>query len=391
MIHRDISNSLLKLMKQFPAVGVIGPRQSGKTTLAKQFIKHWKTSCVYIDLESMSDMRKLSDPELFFKSEEGKCIIIDEIQRMPELFPLLRHLIDNKRKPGRFLLLGSASPHLVRDASESLAGRIFYLDAHPFNLTELEIKRNTVNRHWLRGGFPDALLAGSDAKSQLWMQGFIRTYVERDFNHLFGVNFSPQLLFKIWRMLGYHHSQIWNAQSFSKGLDVSPHTVNRYLDYLEGAFIIRKLPPYFTNTKKRLVKTPKVYIRDSGMVHYLNDIHSLDKLRHHPMLGFTWEGYVVEQILQLLPHSMHAFYYRTHDGSEMDLVIMKGIKPALCIEIKYSTAPVATKGMMNSITDLKCKHNYIITPSDEGVYPLNKNVNVCGLYPFLTKVLPTFI
>ena len=379
------------MMKQFPAVGVIGPRQSGKTTLAKQFIKEWKKPHVYIDLESFSDMRKLSDPELFFKEQEDKCIVIDEIQRMPELFSLMRHLIDVKRKPGRFLLLGSASPDLIRDASQTLAGRIFYLDAHPFNLTELEIKPNTMSRHWLRGGFPDALLARSDEKSQLWMQSFIRTYVERDFNHLFGVNFSPQLLFKIWRMLGYHHSQVFNAQSFSRGLDVSPATVNRYIDFLEGAFIVRKLAPYFAKSHKRLVRTHKVYLRDSGMVHYLNDIYSLDKLRHHPILGYSWEGYVVEQIIQLLPHSMHPFYYRTHDGSELDLVIMKGVKPELCIEVKYSTSPSVNKGMTLSMQDLKCRNNFIITPSMEQPYSINKQVKACGLFPFLTDVLPKFI
>jgi predicted AAA+ superfamily ATPase len=251
MIKRNITDKLIKLMKQFPAVGVIGPRQSGKTTLAKTFSKTLKKEALYLDLESQADIRKLSDPELYLKEHTGQCVILDEVQRMPELFPLLRHLIDDKRKPGRFLLLGSAAPDLIRNASESLAGRIFYFETSPFNLTELPDKKNTIQKHWYRGGFPGSFLATNDDKARHWMEGFARTYIERDLNQLFGVSFSPQLMFTLWRMLSHHHGSMWNAHSFSKGLDVSPATVNRYLDYLEGAFIVRKLAPYYRTLPAR--------------------------------------------------------------------------------------------------------------------------------------------
>jgi predicted AAA+ superfamily ATPase len=389
MVQRYFYDRMLKLLKKFPAVGVIGARQSGKTTLAFNAMKDLKLPSLYLDLESASDRRKLGDPELFLKQQSDKLVILDEIQRMPELFALLRHIIDQKRKPGRFLLLGSASPDLLKDSSETLAGRIFYLDAHPFNLTEVPQNKNTLQRHWFRGGFPSAYLARSNEDSLDWMQGFIRTFLERDLNQLFGVNFSPQLMFKLWRMLAHHHTGLWNANSFSKGLDVSPTTVNRYIDYLEGAFIVRKLSPYFHNTKKRLIKTPKVYFRDSGMLHHLHDIFSLDMLKEHPVLGHSWEGYVIEQIVQLLPRNIHPFYYRTQDGSEMDLILIKGLKPVPCIEIKYSTVPVVGRGMVESVSDLKCKNNFIIIPSDETGYTLSKTFKVIGLHPFLTKHLPS--
>ncbi|MEO6242204.1 MAG: ATP-binding protein [Bacteroidia bacterium] len=383
MIERMIQGRVLKMMKQFPAVGLIGPRQCGKTTVALLFQKKFPKRTVYFDLESPADFRKFSDPELFIQQLEADTIIIDEVQRLPELFSILRSLIDKKRKPGRFLLLGSASPELVQGTSETLAGRIFYIDAAPFNLTELPDTPTTQKKHWFRGGFPDAFLANTDDSAFNWMDGFVRTFVERDLNSLFGTSFSPQLMFRIWRMLAHHHGGVWNAHSFAKGLDISPTTVNRYLDHLEGAFMVRKLSPYFVNSKKRLVKSPKVYLRDSGLLHYLLDIFKSAGLPIHPQVGFSWEGYVIEQIIQLLPHTIQPFYYRTHDGSEMDLILVKGIKPLVCIEIKMTHSPSMTKGMTESIKDLNCKHNFIITPSADASYPLNKQVKVVGLKEFL--------
>ncbi len=391
MIVRNIEARVLKMMKQFPAVGLIGPRQCGKTTVALSFQKKSSKNVAYFDLESPADLRKFSDPELFIQQLDATTIIIDEVQRLPELFPILRSLIDKKRTPGRFLLLGSASPELVIGTSETLAGRIFYIDATPFNLVELDADAATQKKHWFRGGFPDAFLEKKDDAAFNWMDGFVRTFVERDLNSLFGTSFSPQLMFRIWRMLAHHHGGVWNALSFAKGLDVSPTTVNRYLDHLEGAFMVRKLSPYFVNTKKRLVKSPKVYLRDSGLLHYLLDIFKSADLPVHPQVGFSWEGYVIEQILQLLPHTMQAFFYRTHDGSEMDLVLVKGIKPLACIEIKLTTSPSITKGMTESLKDLKCKHNFIITPSADASYPLSKQVTAIGLHEFLTVKLPKLV
>jgi predicted AAA+ superfamily ATPase len=391
MIARTIESRVLKMMKQFPAVGLIGPRQCGKTTVALSIRKKFGAKAVYFDLESPSDFRKFSDPELFIQSLDASTIIIDEVQRLPELFSILRSLIDKKRKPGRFLLLGSASPELVRGTSETLAGRIFYIDATPFQLLELPGEIAVQKKHWFRGGFPDAFLAKKDDAAFQWMNGFVRTFVERDLNNLFGTNFSPQLMFRIWRMLAHYHGCIWNAHTFAKALDISPTTVNRYLDHLEGAFMVRKLSPYYVNSKKRLVKSPKVYLRDSGLLHYLLDISKNSDLLTHPQVGFSWEGYAIEQIIELLPDNIQPCFYRTHDGSEMDLVLVKGIKPLACIEIKLSTSPSLTKGMTESLKDLKCKQNFIVTPSADASYPMNKEVTVIGLREFLSVKLPKLV
>ncbi len=285
-------------MKQFPAVALVGPRQCGKTTIAKLFKKQNKTNTLYFDLESPADRQKLYDAQLVLDSLESDCVIIDEVQRMPELFALLRHLIDKKKRPGRFLLLGSASPELIKDASETLAGRIYYLDVHPLNLTELTGTKDSLQKHWFRGGFPDAYLAKTEIFQQQWMDSFVRTFIERDLNQLFGVNFSTTLMMRLWRMLAHYHGSVWNAQSFAKGLDVSPTTINRYLDYLCGAFMVRKLPAYHYNSSKSLVKSPKVYIRDSGVVNYLLNINKSPDLKFSPAIGNLWEGYAIEQILQ---------------------------------------------------------------------------------------------
>lgn len=374
-------------MKQFPVVAMIGPRQSGKTTLAKSLFYNKKNQAVYFDLESPADKSKFKMPEYFLGSLNVKTVIIDEVQRMPELFELLRSLVDKKKKKGAYLLLGSASPHLIQGVSETLAGRIAYVEVSPFNLTEIYKRPGDINKHWFRGGFPDAWLAKSDAQCFTWLDQFFRTFIERDLNTLFGVSFSGELMFKLWRMLGHFHGSIWNANSFAKGLDISPTTVNRYLDYLEGAFMLRKLPPYFTNAKKRLVKSPKVYIRDSGLLHYLNDIHAAKDVFYNPAVGESWEGYVIEQILQLLPSNVKAYYYRTHDGSEMDLVLVKGLKPVACVEIKTSNAPDLRRGFYECVRDLKCRKVFVVTPQQAVPYYADKGVLVCGLPDFLTKHL----
>lgn len=389
MIIRQQQQRLQQLMQQFPIVGLIGPRQCGKTTMAKLWSKQQSQHALYFDLESPLDFRNFTDAEYFLLQLSNEKIIIDEVQRQPSLFPLLRSLIDKNKRKGRFLLLGSASPQLIKGASESLAGRIAYIEAHPFNITEVYKNANDINKHWFRGGFPDAYLAKSDANWFNWMDSFFKSFIERDLNTLFGgVTFSPQLMFKLWRMLAHFHGGIWNAHSFAKGLDVSPTTINKYVDYLEGAFVVRRLMPYYTNSKKRLVKSPKVYIRDSGLLHYLLDVTDKRTLLYHNAIGYSWEGYVIEQIIQLLPNTVQPYFYRTHDGSEIDLVLVKGIKPIACIEIKTTNQPVISRGLTQSIMDLNTKHNFIVTPQQAFTYKLKPAIEVYGLVPFLQDKLP---
>ncbi len=391
MIKRLYDLRIDKMLKQFPVVCLLGPRQSGKTTAAKLFAKKSRKPVLYLDMESRADLRKMEDPELFLKQHTDHLVIIDEVQFKPELFPLLRHLVDDHRKPGRFLLLGSASPDLVKGASESLAGRVYYIDTFPFNLSELPVLKNSIQKHWFRGGFPDAWLARTDSAWLDWMDGYARTFIERDLNKLFGVAFSTQLMYKIWRMIAHQQGGIWNAQSFAKGLEVSPTTINRYIDYLEGAFMIRKLQPFHINTRKRLLKTPKIYFRDSGLLHYLMDIPNARYLQSHPIVGNSWEGYAIEQVCQLLHQRIMPFFYRTHDGSEMDLVLVKGLTVIACIEIKYTLSPTISKGLRESIKDLNSKHNFIITPSPDDYYKAEKNLVICGLKPFIDQALPKLI
>lgn len=338
---------------------------------------------LYYDLENPEDNNKFHDPALLLNQLQAKTIIIDEVQRRPELFAILRSVIDKNRKNGRFLLLGSASPEMIRGASESLAGRIGYIDATPFLLTELPDGDASENKLWLRGGFPGAWFARSNENARTWMTAFTRTFIERDLNTLFGTSFSPSHMFRLWRMLAHHHGQLWNAASFAKGLDISPVTVNRYVDHLEGAFMIRRLAPWFVNSRKRLTKSPKIYLRDSGMLHHLLGIYERNALLTHPAVGYSWEGYVVEQICSSLPDNLHPFFYRTHDGSEMDLVLVKGIKPVACIEIKLTTSPSVTRGMSQSILDLKCKTNFILVPGNSPAWKIRKDISVCGLPDFL--------
>lgn len=387
MISRIYSARIKKLMKQFPAVGIIGPRQCGKTTLALQLRKDSGSKVLYYDLEDPSDNSKFDNPLLVLNQIDARTIIIDEIQRRPELFAILRSVIDKKRTPGRFLLLGSSSPDMIRGVSESLAGRIAYVDATPFLATELEEPGISEEKHWLRGGFPGALLARSSKDARVWITSFTRTFIERDLNTLFGTTFDPALMFRLWRMLAHQHGQLWNAASFTKGLDTSPVTVNRYTDYLVGAFVLRKLEPWFDNSRKRLTKSPKVYIRDSGLLHHLHGIYDKTTLLNHPVIGYSWEGYVIEQICSQLPDSMFPFFYRTHDGAEMDLVLVQGIAPVICIEIKVTTAPTVTRGMTESINDLGCEQNFIITPGDAPSWKLRADITVCNLRVFLQDVL----
>ncbi|MEX0595566.1 MAG: DUF4143 domain-containing protein, partial [Candidatus Paceibacterota bacterium] len=275
-------------------------------------------------------------------------------------------------------------------ASESLAGRIAYIDTHPFNIMELKkSSKSTIdmNKHWMKGGYPKAWLCKTENQWTNWMDAFTRTFIERDMNKLFGVNFTPSLMRSIWQMLAHVNGQKWNAQHFSKGLDVSPTTINRYIDYLEGAYMIRKLNPYYGNVKKMLVKSPKVYIRDSGILHHFLHISNKKQLVNHPAIGFSWEGYVIEQILQNVNKQYHACYYATADGSEMDLVLVRGVQPLACIEIKTSVEAKLTRGTYESVKDLGTLHNFVVNGSVDDDYKNKEGITFCGLEIFLSKYL----
>lgn len=381
-IGRLLEKVLKQRLKTAPAIAILGPRQVGKTTLAKKLNKDF----IYLDMENPRDTAKLQDPYSYLESLANSTVIIDEVQLMPELFSILRPLIDAKRTSGRFILLGSASPDLVKGVSETLAGRISYNELTPINLTELTNKI-TYDQHWFRGGFPDSLLAKSDKFSKNWIDDFIKSYVERDLAKMFGVDLAPTLLRNFWSMLAHSNGNLFNSESFGRSLGVSAPTVTRYLDFLEGGYLIRRLQPWFVNAKKRLVKSPKTYIRDTGILHRLLNIPSYKDLFGHPVIGSSWEGYVIEQIYQLKKQHTDMFFYRTQAGAECDLILVQGIKPVACIEIKLSNSPTISKGFINCTQDLEPKYKYVITPQSD-TYTATNDVIVTSLTHFLKVFLP---
>jgi len=385
MITRSFQTKVEETLRWSPALAILGPRQVGKTTLARN-IAAQKAGSVYLDLENPEDQRKLADSFAYLRSLQERCVILDEVQLRPDLFSELRPLIDAHRVPGRFILLGSASPSLVKGVSESLAGRIAYMELTGIGLTELPAATGYI-QNWFRGGFPNALLAGSDADSRNWLNAFIQSYIERDLGHLFGVDLAPLLLRNFWSMLAHVNGNIWNAETFARSLGISAPTVLRYLSFLEGGYLVRRLAPWFVNAKKRLVKSPKVYIRDSGVLHRLLNIPDYDALRGHPVVGASWEGYVIEQIYQKLPAGLELFYYRTQAGAECDLLLVQGITPLACIEIKLSNAPAISKGFISSLEDLQPKYRYLITP-DSDTYKAGNDIIITNLGDFLRQQLP---
>lgn len=385
-IARSDFENLLKKMNNSPAVVILGPRQVGKTTLAHQVANNKGHNCLYLDLESPRDLAKFGeDAETFLEYHQDKLIILDEIQSQPFLFPILRSLIDSNRKNGLFLLLGSATPGLVKGVSESLTGRVSYLDLSPLKLQEV-FPKFSLQQHWFRGGFPMALLAPDDDAYFEWMEGFIRTYVQNDLTNLFGYNLTPSITGKLWIMLANNHGQLLNLQDYSRSIGVTTPVINRYIDLLEGAFLIYRLQPWFTNASKRLIKSPKVYIKDSGILHALLSITRFDQLTYKTIIGASWEGYVIEQIMYHKPKTLNMYFYRTHTGTEVDLVLVKTEKPLACIEIKYSNAPKPTKGYFIGIEDMGTHKNFIITPASE-TYPY-KNALVCNVIEFINNHLP---
>ena len=365
----------------FPVVGLLGPRQIGKTTLAKNLAS--RAEIHYLDLEAAADRAKLADPALYFANYSHKVIVLDEIQNMPSLFAELRGIIDADRRPGRFVILGSSSPTLIRKSADSLAGRIGYIELYSFGLTE--IGSENESQLWLRGGFPLAYLAKSDRASLIWRKNFIKTYIEKDLA-LMGIGAEPQTIERFWRMLASTHACLWNAESIGRSMGLSQPTINRYLDFMEGAFLVRRLQPYFVNIAKRLVKSPKIYLRDSGILHAFKEIEEATALPADPAVGASWEGFVIEQIIIALQGRGQVYFYRTHQGAECDLLIEKNEQILAAIEIKYSSAPQITKGFRISIADTHAQKAFIIAKVPEA-YPVDATITVCNLAWFLERGL----
>lgn len=385
MIQRIISEQLRLLLGQFPAVALLGPRQVGKTTLTKHLMKLEEYDPVYLDLEDDRDLARMENADFIFAQYQDRCIVLDEIQRMPDLFRQLRPVIDRNRKPGRFVLTGSASPALVKGVSESLAGRIAYLELSPVNLLEAWDSGISQQQHWYRGGFPEALTSASDQAFLRWADNFIKAYIERDLALLFGVNLSETIIRNFWYMLAGQNGGIWNSVHYASALGISGPTVKRYLDFMEGAYLVRQLPAWYVNVKKRVLKAPKVYIRDTGLLHALNRIRRADDLPMHLSVGSSWESYVIEQISQLKPEHLELYYYRSHHGAECDLILVDGIKPVMAVEIKFSLKPKVSKGFYIVLEDLGIERAFVITPSEEN-YPLDKKITVTGLRQFLMEI-----
>lgn len=377
-LHRSLTASLLNRLENFPVVAITGSRQAGKTTLAKSLLPEIRKESLYLDLELPSDLNKLRNAELFLRENEDKLIVIDEVQRKPELFPLLRALVDQRRENTRFLILGSASPELLRQSSETLAGRIAYLELSPIHYKELSTQ--TYQNHWLRGGFPLALLADSDEKASQWIENFVITFIERDLPQL-GLNASSQILRNLLLMLTGAHGNLINLSTLARSLGVTMPTVKRYLEYFQAAYFIRYLSPWYPNVKKRLVKTPKIYFRDTGVLHHLAGIVETNQLLGNQIVGASWEGYVIQQVIANLPVNTLPFFYRTKDGSELDLVLVRGNKPFLSIEVNLSSTPTLSRGNRLAIADVGALLNLIITPSG-GDYPLDTNVRVSDIEHF---------
>ena len=386
LIHRaNLVETLKSRLERNPAVALLGARQVGKSTLAEVLLKQFP-GAIYLDLERPADMNKLTDPEAFFTSVGQVLICLDEIQRLPDIFPVLRGLIDRNKRNTQFLLLGSASRDLIRQSSESLAGRLSYLEITPF--TQAEVPAITPAVHWLRGGYPRSVLADDDESSFQWREDYIRTFLERDIPQL-GFHIPANTMARLWQMLAHSHGQVLNASKLAASMGISPHTIRKYIDLLEQTFMLRVLLPYTNNTKKRLVKSPRVYLRDSGILHALLGIENQQELFGHPVYGASWEGYVIENIVTRLPRWKPSFF-RTSNGAEMDLVLEKGSR-RIAVEVKSSTSPMVSKGFWASIETIQPDATYIVAPVDSA-YPIAKGVNVVPLSEFIeSMVLPGFI
>jgi uncharacterized protein len=371
MIERtDLVKHVKTALARAPVVALVGPRQVGKTTLAQAMVE--PDSSNYFDLESDQDLRRMDDPALALGSLTG-LVVIDEVQRKPDLFPRLRVLVDRLGHRSQFLILGSASPELLRQSSESLAGRIEIIEIAPFGLPEVGAAARDAL--WLRGGFPRSWTAASDNDSYVWREQFIQTFLERDLRML-GANLPPVSMRRFWTMLAHYHGNCWNGAELARALGVAQGTVRNWLDWLTGAFMIRQLPPWFENISKRQVKAPKIYLRDSGLLHALLGIERPRTLETHPKVGASWEGFALEQVLAVAK-PREAYFWATHNGAELDLLMLRGTQK-VGVEFKRSVAPAMTKSMHSALADLQLDHLYVIAPTHKR-YRLHERVEVVPL------------
>lgn len=370
MINRKTLFEITEKLQAFAAVGIIGPRQVGKTTLALEV--GTQQPSVYLDLENPLDLAKLDDPLGYFSDHADKLIILDEIQRKPEIFGVLRSVIDQNRRRGKrygqFLILGSASVDLLRQSSESLAGRITYVEMTAICISEYTDDRTTL---WIRGGFPDSLLAASDKNSVAWRQSFIHTYVEREIP-FFNPRIPTTTMRRLWTMVAHSQGDLFNASKLASSLGVSNNSVARYLDLLADLFLIRYIQPWYGNVKKRIIKSPKFYVRDSGILHALLNLGNLESVLSHPVVGTSWEGFVIENIIAVLPESSEVFFYRTSGGAEIDLVVQHANGKKIAVEIKKNAVPKLERGFYEACKDIEPDEKYVVYAGTDTFFMRNE-------------------
>ncbi len=383
LIRRQLESVVLQHLGVFPAVALLGPRQSGKSTMVKMLAGNMNPF-VYLDLQNYEDLNKLTEPNLFFEANHEAVICLDEIQLLPHLFSALRSAIDKNRRNGRFILLGSASQALIQKSSESLAGRIGLTELSPFLINEVNNEPGfSLQRYWLRGGFPESYLGQADSDSMLWLENFIRTYIERDIPQL-GFQIPALQLRRLLLMCAHNQGALLNASKLGESLGLTHPTVRRHIDLLEQTYILRTLQPYEANVKKRLVKSPKVYVRDTGILHRLLLIPDFNSLMGNPVFGVSWEALVIENCIENM-HGWTPAFYRTATGNEIDLVLLRGNRK-IAIECKASAAPQLTKGNWDALAGINPDYTFVIAPITGSAYQLNNNVIVAGLAEAISRL-----
>lgn len=387
MIERKYLSIVEEKLNNFAAVGLLGLRQVGKTTLAKEIAK--RRPSIYLDLENYQDLAKLEDPIKYFESHSDKLIILDEIHRKPEIFATLRGLIDKDRESGRkfgqFLILGSASLDLLKQSSESLAGRITYVEMNPFSLAELSDQYSKIHPLWIKGGLPDSFLAPTEKVSMEWRHSFIKTYLERDIPQFDNLRLPAETLRRLWIMIAHAQGDTLNISKLAGSLGISSQAVSRYLDLLKDLFLLRKLQPWHNNLGKRLIRSPKVYVRDSGILHSLLNIQNLEDVLSNPAAGKSWEGFVIDNLLGFLPIGAETYFYRSVRGAEIDLIIKHPDKRIMAIEIKLSSAPKLERGFYEACLDVKPTHRYVVYNGKES-FPMGDGVIAISLPELIEKI-----